>query len=503
MIRRWALWAVWLAVAAALAFFENGLGTRTLLFWSLLLPAIVRFRASAASPHHRAAEQPDTRPLPETEQASAPDGVRAYVPGNPIRRIHWKLSAKTDRLLIREDSPSEDSMNTEAPFAAVSGTVRSGKADGRPVWLIRLLPSMAAALLLLAILIPTARGGLLMLLNGLQERSEAVNAYRYTRFAVPAGQTPQLAGGLLIAAGALLAAWLFLSCSRLLAFCMAAGVAAAEIFLGLTLPLWAQVPLLGVLALMLLPRPLPLKRAGIAAAGLLALLAVLALLWPGVDAPIEEASEQVRDLFARATGEAEIAETAAPEELTETRHVNTRSLLPGEEEAQAGKTYRLVTVEEQQISRPQWVDLVRILLLSLLALAVLVLPFVPPALLLRRRKRAAAEREAFDSADCAAAICAMFRQIGRWLRSTGHDAGNCLFREWPDSLAGSLPDSYVSRFAACVPLFEEAYYSGHAMAEAQREAVRSLLEETEEMLYRRADWKKRLRLRYVECLWNG
>ena len=32
--------------------------------------------------------------------------VREYVPGDPVRRIHWKLSEKTDRLLIREDALS-------------------------------------------------------------------------------------------------------------------------------------------------------------------------------------------------------------------------------------------------------------------------------------------------------------------------------------------------------------------------------------------------------------
>ena len=38
-------------------------------------------------------------------------GVRAYVPGDPVRRIHWKLSAKTDRILIREeDRPAAGSV---------------------------------------------------------------------------------------------------------------------------------------------------------------------------------------------------------------------------------------------------------------------------------------------------------------------------------------------------------------------------------------------------------
>lgn len=43
----------------------------------------------------------------ETENS----GVRDYAPGDPVRRIHWKLSAKTDRILIREeDRPTAGSV---------------------------------------------------------------------------------------------------------------------------------------------------------------------------------------------------------------------------------------------------------------------------------------------------------------------------------------------------------------------------------------------------------
>ena len=34
--------------------------------------------------------------------SSSWSGIRDYVPGDPVRQIHWKLSVKTDRLLIRE-----------------------------------------------------------------------------------------------------------------------------------------------------------------------------------------------------------------------------------------------------------------------------------------------------------------------------------------------------------------------------------------------------------------
>ena len=32
------------------------------------------------------------------------NGVRDYAPGDPVRRVHWKLSAKTDRVLVREEN---------------------------------------------------------------------------------------------------------------------------------------------------------------------------------------------------------------------------------------------------------------------------------------------------------------------------------------------------------------------------------------------------------------
>lgn len=44
------------------------------------------------------------RPLQESSDSS---GIREYVPGDPVRRIHWKLSDKMDTLMIREDESAE------------------------------------------------------------------------------------------------------------------------------------------------------------------------------------------------------------------------------------------------------------------------------------------------------------------------------------------------------------------------------------------------------------
>ena len=61
--------------------------------------------------------------------------------------------------------------------------------------------------------------------------------------------------------------------------------------------------------------------------------------------------------------------------------------------------------------------------------------------------------------------------------------------------------SLAKRFAACEKLFEEAAYSTHEMKEEDRQQALALLNETEQALRQRADWKQRLRLRYRECLW--
>ncbi|MBR4443022.1 MAG: hypothetical protein IKS52_07115, partial [Clostridia bacterium] len=175
-------------------------------------------------------------------------------------------------------------------------------------------------------------------------------------------------------------------------------------------------------------------------------------------------------------------------------------LLEGEAEARQGKDYRLVTVEEEQIAMPHWVDYVKIILLLLLTAALVIVPFLPFMWINARRKKAHEARAAFDAEDNSAAIRALFRHTAAWLEATGCGAGNRPYRAWPSAMNGKMPESYIQRYAACAKLFEEAAYSDHAMDEAQRAQARALLEETERLLLARAGWKEKLRLRYVECL---
>ncbi len=490
---------VWLLLACLLYFFENNTGTRIVLLCSLLLPAVPVIRRVLFGPD----EAPErSRAFPQTVRSFAdreeddPGGVRVYQPGDPVNRIHWKLSAKRDELLVREQaecSSAEEAVETEAgmiPGQEVPGKARSGNR--------LLLPVLTAVLsLLLLLILPSARLGAEALLNRLYDASEAVNAYAYEHFDVPAGQPMAFAVFLLAAAAFSLSGMAVLSGRRWPVLCLMAGIVLFQVYFGLAFPAWVNVPLFAFFALRMLRRPLRGETVRSVLAGILLLSLAVLILWPGVDAPTEAASEAARDRLSRMAQSLTGAVQEAPADEKETRHVHTQSLTAGNQEARADREYRLVTLEEEQISMPHWVNYLRIALLLISAVAVVVLPFAPFLWLNRRRKKILESRKVFQSENVSEAIVAVFRQITAWLEAAGNGGGNLPYAQWDADLSAG----YAERFAQCERLFEEAAYSTHEMREEQRQQVLELLKETERVLWQRANRKQRLRLRYRENLW--
>ena len=216
-----------------------------------------------------------------------------------------------------------------------------------------------------------------------------------------------------------------------------------------------------------------------------------------MDAATEAASEAARDRLNQAAQSLAGVIREQPAGENETRHVHTQSLTAGGREAQTDRDYRLVTVEEELISMPFWVNYLRIILLLLLTVVVVVLPFLPFILLDRRRKMALDARKVFESANVSEAVFAIFQHIAAWVEAMGYGEGSAPYASWNVELA----PGYAERFALCEKLFEEAAYSTHEMKEEDRQQVLALLSETEQTLQQQADWKQRLRLRYKEFLW--
>ena len=511
------LYGLWLLLAFSLYFFENNGGTRIVLAASVLLPLIPAVRRSLFSSDEPASEKPvsdqtafdPAAASPRTEDGNVrsllsreedePGEIRAYRPGDPVNRIHWKLSAKRNMLLVRE---TERGAAEEAAQKNIRQTemLSAPRRQKKRIFLIGLFIILAALILLWGI--PEARRGAQALLNRVFDRSEAVNAYVYERFPVPETQPVVLSALLLALIPAALLGMAVFSGSRLPVFLLMTGCVLFQVYFGVAFPGWINVLLFALFALWMLRRPR--SRAAVClTAGVIAVLSAAVLLfWPGVDAATETVSEQVRDNLSRMAQS--VAGTAAelPAGEHETRHVHTQSLTAGEQEARTGKEYRLVDVEEEQISMPRWVNYLKIALLLLLSAAVVILPFLPFLLVNARRKKAMKAREAFQSENVSEAVCAVFQQVIAWLEATGHGKGNIPYRAWSGQLEEGLwPERYAERFGHCAALFEEAAYSNHPLREEERRQALDLLAETEKVLQGSAGWKQKLRLRYRECLW--
>ncbi len=489
--------AVWLILACLLYFFENNTGTRIVLAGSLLLPLIPILRRSLFG---KDAVRSEPRSLPQTRDTFAfrngedSGEVRTYLPGDPVNRIHWKLSAKRDELLVRTQTGG--GIAEEAETQAVS-EARQQAEDRAKKRLFLLGPALMLLSLLLLFLIPSANQGLLALLNRLFEVSESENAYAYERFAVPSGQPVALAAILLSVLGLALLGMTLLSGSRWPSLGLMAGSVLFQVYFGLSFPAWMNVPLFALFVLRVMKRPRERKAVLSLLAGVSVLTLAVLLICPGVDISTEAASETVRDRLSQAVGSLTGTFREQPAGENETRHVHTQSLTTGSREAQPDREYRLVTVEEEQISQPHWVNYLRIILLLLLTVALVILPFLPFLLLNRRRKKALDARKIFASGNVSEAVFAIFQHVAAWLEAMGYGEGNAPYAAWKAELA----PGYTERFAACEKLFEEAAYSTHPMKEEQREQALALLSETEQALQQRADWKQRLRLKYRECLW--
>lgn len=354
-------------------------------------------------------------------------------------------------------------------------------------------------LLALLLLLPAARDSGEALCNRFFDLSEARNAYRYTRFTPTDGAAPTLALMLLAVCAVLLGATLLLSRSRTMALTLAVLAAGLQIYFGVSLPAWINLPLFGLLGTACLADPRKPRMVLAYAGGLALIAAVVFLLTPGVHEPTELASERVRDHLSLAEPwTATLTET--PPDVLETRHENRVTLGSGTQEGQSSRDYRLMTVKQLDISRPAWVDYVRIIVLSLLILLLLTVPFLPFLWLNSRKKKAQARRADFTSEDHAVAIRALFRHVIAYLDLAGISAKHQPFTQWGDVLVRPFSSAYAAQFVECARIWQETVYSGHAPNMEQHQAMLSLLAETERLIYEPASAAAKFRMRYLVCL---
>lgn len=363
---------------------------------------------------------------------------------------------------------------------------------------IRLLVSAALVIgtALALALVPWLLVGGKALCNQLFAASEAANRYAYIRFALPPESEAALPLFRLLL-GALGGLWCFWSSRKgLAALTLAVALAALEAYLGLTPALWQNAALFLLLGLCLLPRAPLSRRWAVPGAAALVMLCVSVAL-PGVDGGLEQRSEQVRDYLGQALQEQQRPVTRPQEQQS----VRKETLLQeGGASQQTSQDYEKETDYHRQLSLPKTTPYRKIILLLLATALVLILPFLPFYLLDRRRRRAQDRRAAFEEADCAAAIRAMFPHVVRCLTAFSLPRDNVDFSALAEQTEAIFPPDYARAYREGVDLWQEAAYSDHAMTDAQRQSVAALVEATERLVFAAANRRQRFRLRYIDCL---
>ncbi len=364
-----------------------------------------------------------------------------------------------------------------------------------------LLAALAALCLAALLLLPAAREGAKLLANELFTASEAVNAYAYERFSVAANASRPLALLLLTLAIAAFYGIALLGKRHLTALLLAAGLMLAEVYFGLTLPHTAHILVFTALAAAFLweKRSIGLWLSYL---GLVLLLAVsVSLFLPGVHADLEARSEAWRDMLEQDRQTQVTADTKTQETALQGARHESRLDVTGDNAGENGD-YELQTEYQHEIARPLYFNWIKTLLLMLAIILLLTLPFLPFLLAGERRKKALARRKAFLSPDDNEAVRAMFTHCAACIESCLGDGGNSDFALLPEKLGDGFGADYPLRCREAVGIWLEAAYSGRGVGSEKRALMRSFLDETEELMYDKADRKSRLRMKYLEYLFE-
>lgn len=363
---------------------------------------------------------------------------------------------------------------------------------------------IALAAALCALLMPAAFvTGVKLLGQRVFIASEAANRYRYMTITLPENAALlQQAAQLTAVLGVMLGAGLCAVCVHHHAAMAltAAGMAVLQMYFGIV-PDWVwQTGWFALCGIQLLGGAAK-DQAAIAVLCACAALAV-SLLCPGVDAQLETASEALRDwLDAGAAGvtAAEGLSDAVNHTRLENRLGEAEVGLEGQEQA-AATDYEKIIRYQDEISAPHMLNLRAVVLGLLAVLAVLVVPFVPFYWWDRRNKQALARRMAFDAEDASQAVQAMLAQIVRCLGELVTISEDAAMHDLPDIVKGRVPDPMLAQLRVLIPVWYRAAYSDHPVADEERQAVAALLHQVEAYLLQSADWRKRLRLKYVAML---
>ena len=146
----------------------------------------------------------------------------------------------------------------------------------------------------------------------------------------------------------------------------------------------------------------------------------------------------------------------------------------------------------------QIIGLIALILLA----AVLLLAAALTVLLAMRRRRVLRRRgEQFENENTSDAICWRFAHCDRLLKKLGLDRGCGSMLALTPRVTEQLGEEYGAQFEHMALLNREALFSRHEMTQEQRGEMADFCDKTTEILKERTKPMRRLRLKWIECLY--
>ena len=324
--------------------------------------------------------------------------------------------------------------------------------------------------------------GFKLLANRLFSISEASQSYRYDRFEINVNDA-ESAACILIALAfisliyALVSALLLCKNGKIIPAVAFAAVTSFTSYFGISAAfVWMVIPA-ALCLVSLIPHEIGIRRYFAAALTIAAIFAASLAFFPNEVASVSELDESLRDRLALQTarydGETATQHLAPPPDAEPEEQKDTN----GEQSA-----YNIPTAD--------------ILLIVAVVIIILLILFVPAIINDRLRKRANAERAAFEDADNSVSICAMFLYAMRWIKAYGIAPENKNYSAWAYYLEEHMPKEYMDSYKKTVLIWYEAAFSGHEMTENQRNEVFEFLKYTGSEIWNRTNKRKHLFIKY-------
>lgn len=355
------------------------------------------------------------------------------------------------------------------------------------------LGAATAALLLLAVFLPSLRDGLKLILNDIYARSEAAQAYKYIMLEISISPDGYARARMLayLAIGVYGVCYAYTAARRrsgIMCFIPWVLLILAQVYFGVFLPaVWQIVLAIATISAAIYFGGASIRRMAAALFLIISVLAFSAAIYIGPNAQLGILSETLRDLFDEKI-ERPITAQMNPifPENNETTPILDDTHGNAVDAANVDETEQFAGSQIGTSARPK----IWILWLMLAAFPIMLIVWI-----LYRVYKDKKRRDAFNSPDCRYAINEIFAYSFLLHRQMGLETKNGGYLQYAGQISALYPPEYLPHYLTALDIWHEAVYSGHEIDDDKRQNMLRYYDVTSEFVAKKLSRLDRAKMR--------